>query len=174
MVVEISVGTALSLLRTVHRIGEGVLPFLFQKRLEVIAYAYGRLKDDQGVDSDNHALLVGLKVVNSSQKPLLVTDIQAYLDGKTLENMGTLARRRGILTSRGFRILDQPREQLASFPFQVPAADVVDNRFVCFRIPDLTERSSSTVQVKIEASFARRIGASALLEFKPERVQPNK
>ncbi len=173
MVVEISVGTALSLLRTVHRIGEGVLPFFFHKRLEVIAYSYGRLKDDQGVD-DNHALLVGLKFVNSSQKPLLVTDVQASLDGKALENMGTSARKRGIRTSRGWRILDQPREQLASFPFQVAATDVVDNRFVCFRIPDLTERSSSTVQVKIEASFALHIGASALLEFKPEPVLPNK
>jgi hypothetical protein len=166
-------GFLASLLRTVYAAGEHVLPLFFPPKLEVIDYAYGRLKDHE-VDWEHYVLRVGLKFINSSQKPVLVTGVRAYLDDKELEYMGKSAGERHILTSKGWRILDHPREQSVTFPFQVPATNAIDNKFVLFRIPNLTERCFYSVRVQIRASIAWRIAASVALEVKPEPVLPNK
>jgi hypothetical protein len=166
---DLGVGLVASLLRNVYAVGERILPLLFPPRLEVIDYVYGRLKD-QEVDWEHYVLRVGLRFINSSQSPVLVTGVRAYLDNKELEYMGTYAGKRSILTSKGWRNLDQPREEAATFPFQVPATNAIDNKFVLFRIPDLAERCFCSVRVKIKASIAWRMGACAFLEFKPEAV----
>jgi hypothetical protein len=168
---DLGVGLVASLVRTVYAVGERLLPFLFPPRLEVIDYAYGRLKD-QEVDWEHYVLRVGLRFINSSQNPVLVTGVRAYLDNKELEYMGTSAGKRNILTSKGWRNLEQPREA-ATFPFKVPATNAIDNKFVLFRIPDLADRCFCSVRVKIKASIAWRMEAWASLEFKPEPVLAN-
>jgi hypothetical protein len=86
MIADVSYGIVLSLLRTAHRFGEGLVPFFFQKRLVVIDFTYGRLKGE-GVDWENYVLRIGLRFIKSSQKPILVKGVRAYLDGEALEDM---------------------------------------------------------------------------------------
>ncbi len=156
--VEISLG----LLSFAKGILERTLPVLFPPSLIVTSSAYGHLKD-KGVDRDQYALLVGLKFVNASQKPVLVRGVQARLDGHLLEPIPTSASTHGILTKNGWRIIDKLREEFVSFPFQVPAANVAE-RLAIFVMPDITERCGPPVQVTLKSSYAWKLGSSAKLD----------
>lgn len=98
------------LLSLLKGIGERALPFFFPPKLIISSSAYGHLKD-RGVDRDHYAILVGLKFVNASQKPVLVTNVQATFEDEPLETIQTSLSRPGILTTKGWRILDAEREQ---------------------------------------------------------------
>jgi hypothetical protein len=137
--------------------------------LEAVDYAYGRLKD-QEIDWQHYVLRVGLQFANSSQKTCVVTRIRAYLDGNELEYLGTAAGKCDILTSKGWRILDQPREESMTFTLLLPAA-TIETKFVTFRVPDLREHGPS-YKLRIETSIAWRIKACAFLDIKPEPVLP--
>jgi hypothetical protein len=111
----LSAGFVASLLRAVYTAAEGLLSFFLPLKLEVTDYACGRLEDRE-VDWDHYVLRVGLKFINSSQKTVVVTMIRAFLENKELEYLGTTAGKGNILTSKGWRILDQPRQELFPFP----------------------------------------------------------
>jgi hypothetical protein len=123
------------------------------------------------VDWDHYVLRVGLKFINSSQKTVVVTMIRAFLENKELEYLGTTAGKGNILTSKGWRILDQPRQESIPFPLLVPARNAKENQFVLFRVPDLTERGPSC-KVRIVPSIAWHIRSSVLFDIKPESVLP--
>ena len=149
------------LLSLLKGIGERALPFFFPPKLIISSSAYGHLKD-RGVDRDHYAILVGLKFVNASQKPVLVTNVQATFEDEPLETIQTSLSRPGILTTKGWRILDAEREKRLSLPFQLPAADVAE-RFVFFQMPDITERCGPPAQVALKVVFAWRLGSSIKL-----------
>jgi hypothetical protein len=83
-------------------------------------------------------------------------------EDEPLETIQTSLSRPGILTTKGWRILDAEREQRLSLPFQVPAADVAE-RFVFFQMPDITERCGPPAQVALKVVFAWRLGSSIKL-----------